>query len=212
MKRGISTNLDVSTCADALKQNGIDFVFRYYSQTTSQPQKRLTSAEAEALSAAGLTIGVVYEDNPISTSYFSSSRGYQDGVNAFSAALALHQPTGSAIYFAVDYDAPLIDISGSILDYFNGVNRGITGASQGGPAYLMGVYGSGATCNFIKAQCPFVSFSWLAASAAWIGSGSYNEWDVNQTLADSPLCGLNADEYEENQAQDNFGGFTLGYV
>jgi hypothetical protein len=147
------------------------------------------------LSDAGLTIGVAYEDNSTSTSYFSSSRGFQDGVNAFGAALALHQPTRSAIYFAVDYDASLIDISGSILDYFNGVNRGITGASQGGPTYAIGVYGSGATCNLIKTQCAFVSFSWLAESTGWLGSGSYAGWDLNQAVANSALCGLNADQY-----------------
>ena len=212
MKRGISTNRNVATQAACLKQQGVDFVFRYYSLTTHQPEKRLTQAEAEALAAAGLEIGVVYEDAPTSLSYFSGGRGHRDGVNACKAALSLHQPPGSAIYFTVDYDAALADISGSILDYFRGVDQGMKDAGGGNSAYIAGVYGSGAACDFMKAQCPFVKYSWLAESKGWLGSRTYAAWDVNQATAASDLCGFPADGYEENQAQDDFGGFVLGYT
>lgn len=212
MKRGISTNRNVTNHASCLKQLGIDFAFRYYSQTTQQPEKRLTQAEAEALSAAGVQIGVVYEDAPTSLSYFSGTRGHQDAVNAYNAALSLHQLPGSAIYFAIDYDAALADISGSIFDYFKGVDQGMRDASGGNSTYLIGVYGSGAACDFIKTQCPFVRYSWLAESTGWLGSKTYAAWDVNQAIATTDLCGFSADEYEENQALDNFGGFILGYV
>jgi Domain of unknown function (DUF1906) len=209
MKRGISTNRNLSESTNALNENDVDFVFRYYSQTTHQPQKRLTRAEAEALSSAGLVIGVVYEDNPTAASYFSNTRGHQDAVNAYNAALALHQPVGSAIYFAVDFDASLSDISGSILDYFNGVRRGFSDAAQGDPNYTIGVYGSGATCNFLKSQCSFVKYGWLAESTGWRGSQNYAKWDVKQSIARNSLGGLQSEEYEENDAQDDFGGFTL---
>src|ERR1017187_8972592 len=191
MKRGISTNRNVTNQASCLKQLGIDFAFRYYSQTTQQPEKRLTQAEAEALSAAGVQIGVVYEDAPTSLSYFSGTRGHQDAVNAYNAALSLHQLPGSAIYFAIDYDAALADISGSIFDYFKGVDQGMRDASGGNSTYLIGIYGSGAACDFNK---------------------TYAAWDLNQAIATTDLCGFSADEYEENQALDNFGGFILGYV
>ena len=105
MAQGISTNLNVGGQASCLQQAGIGFVFRYYSLTTQQAQKRLTKAEADLLSAAGLQIGVVYEDKPDVVEYFSNARGQQDGRNAFRYASQLPQPTGSAIYFAVDYDA-----------------------------------------------------------------------------------------------------------
>ena len=48
MRRGLSTNRNVTSKAACLKQSGIDFIFRYYSRTTLQPEKRLTLAEAEA--------------------------------------------------------------------------------------------------------------------------------------------------------------------
>jgi hypothetical protein len=212
MKRGISTNRNVMSQASCLKQSGIDFVFRYFSQTTHQPEKRLTQSEAEALSAAAIQIGVVYEDAPTSVSYFSRTRGHQDGVNAYNAALNLHQPVGSAIYFAVDYDASLADISGSVFDYFNGVNQGMKDAGTGQSNYAIGVYGSGAVCDFMKTQCQFVKYSWLAESSDWLGTKTYGAWDVNQARGTAELCGFTADQYEENQAQDDFGGFVLAYV
>lgn len=91
MRRGISTNLNVTSQTACLKALGIDFVFRYHSTTTAQPQKRLTGNEAEVISAAGLQIGVVYEDDTTSASYFSQSRGHQDGVNAYLAHSTLRQ-------------------------------------------------------------------------------------------------------------------------
>jgi hypothetical protein len=212
MKRGISTNRNTTNQASDLKQSGIDFVFRYFSQTTHQPEKRLTKAEAEALSAVAIQIGAIYEDGPTSLSYFSKTRGHQDGVNAYNAALNLHQPVGSAIYFAVDYDATLADISGSLFDYFNGVNQGMKDAGTGQSNYTIGVYGSGAVCDFMKTQCPFVKYSWLAESSGWLGSRTYGAWDVKQASAAAELCGFSADEYEENQAQDDFGGYVLAYV
>jgi hypothetical protein len=125
LKNGISTNQNVTDSATCLKQAGIDFVFRYYSTTTTQPAKRLTQAEANAILGAGLMLGVVYEDMPTDATYFSNARGHQDATNAFSTAVAMGRPAGSAIYFTVDYDASSPDISGPILDYFNGVNQGM---------------------------------------------------------------------------------------
>lgn len=211
MKNGISTNLDVTSSAACLKQAGLDFVFRYYSTTTTQPQKRLTQSEANAMIAAGLTLGIVYEDAPNEVTYFSSDRGHQDAMNAFNTAIAMGQPSGSAIYFTVDYDAPPEDISGPILDYFNGVNQGMLDASAGGAInFTVGVYGSGAVCDFIKGQSRLAKYSWLTESTGWRGTKTYAAWDVNQAVPTADICGFTADPqtYDENQAQDDFGGFA----
>ena len=212
MRRGISTNQFVTNQTGCLKSLGIDFVFRYYSTTTTQRQKRLTRSEAEAISAAGIQIGVVYEDNPTSPAYFSQSRGHQDGVNAYHTARNLLQPAASCIYFAVDYDAAPAEIAGRILDYFNGVNQGMKDAGGGVNNYAIGVYGSGAVCDFIKTHCAPVTFSWLAESQKWLRSKTYTGWNVDQALATSPLCGFTAGQYEENAAKGNFGGFVLSYA
>src|SRR5438045_976761 len=77
-----------------LQEESISFVGRYYSRTTQISGKKLTAAEAELLSAAGLTIVAVYEDGPTSYSYFSASRGTADADGAVQQAEAVGQPEG----------------------------------------------------------------------------------------------------------------------
>jgi hypothetical protein len=211
LKNGISTNRDVTGSAVCLKQAGFDFVFRYYSTTTTQPEKRLTLAEANAILAAGLMLGIVYEDGPTSVEYFLSARGLQDAANAFNIAISMGQPAGSAIYFTVDYDAPAEDISGPIFDYFNNVSQGLQNASAGGAiTFAIGVYGSGYTCDYMKGQAGIAKYSWLSESTGWGGSKAYSGWDVNQAVPTADICGFTANPqtYDENQALDDFGGIA----
>jgi hypothetical protein len=202
MRSGISTNRNLTSQAACLRTAGIDFAFRYYSQTTHQPEKRITRAEAEALSAAGLHLGAVYEDGPTEVSYFTEARGRQDMANAIRFATDLGQPSGSAIYFTVDYDASAADTSGAVLAYFNAIGDSPS-------PYSIGVYGSGAVCDFIKQQCPFVKYSWLAESHGWRGSKTYTGWAVQQATSSVALCSLVAGGYEDNQAHDDFGAFVI---
>ncbi len=202
--KGISTNRNLSALAAALSACGIEFAFRYYSRTTHQPQKRLTAAEAAALGAAGIQVAVVYEDAPLSAAYFTEARGKLDGASAVAEAAALGQPQGSAIYFAVDYDALPHDISGAVCEYFAGVNE-----AMAGKGYAIGVYGSGAVCQYLKANCPFVQYTWLAESRGWSGTKAYTAWNVIQTVSPGPLAGLGQDDYELCEARSPFGAFIL---
>ena len=52
MKNGIDTNRQTGAAAACLRQNGIDFVFRYCSPSTHNPNKNLTANEAFPLGAA----------------------------------------------------------------------------------------------------------------------------------------------------------------
>lgn len=206
----------MQTGADAacLASNGITFVFRYYSATTTHPAKRLTLAEAQALVTAGIQIGVVYEDGPTSVSYFTNGRGTQDGGRAWQYAQQIGQPVGSAIYFAVDYDAKPADLA-AIASYFQGVQFGLDTASGGVSSYSIGVYGSGLVCQTIKQDQNLAKYSWMAESPKWQGTDTYAGWDVMQARATSPLCsfaGPTPDEdaeYEECQSAGDFGGFTV---
>jgi len=107
----------------------------------TSPEKRLTRTEAEALCAAGLQLGAVYEDGRTDVSYFTEARGRQDMASAIRFATDLGQPPGSAIYFTVDYDAPSVDTSGPVLAYFKAIGDSPS-------PYTIGVYGSGAVCDF----------------------------------------------------------------
>jgi len=204
LKQGISTNKNMSTYLACLKTNGIDFIFRYYSTTTKQPEKRLTISEAKAISAAGVEIVTVYEDGPTTLSYFSKNRGQKDGKNAHQYARAIGQPSGSAIYFAIDYDASKSDISSNIYEYFLGVDEGMRDASGGSSIYTIGVYASGAACSWLKSRCPFIKYTWLAESTAWLESKNYTEWAVKQFVSKRSFCNLNKDQYEECTAQGDF--------
>lgn len=196
-----------------LRQAGIEFIARYYSATTLQPEKRLTLSEAQAISAAGMTIVIVYEDGPTQVGYFSTSRGHRDGINAYHAAAEMLQPSGSAIYFAVDYDALPSDIARSISDYFRGVAQGFADAAQGAtPIYSVGVYGSGACCAWIKEHLEIAKYSWLAESTGWNGSREYSDWNIKQSIATGSLCGFTGGvggAYENNESQNEIGDFKV---
>ena len=69
---------------------------------------------------------------------------------AYQQARAVGQPNGSAIYFAVDYNAPERDIVGAVQQYFRGVRAALAAAGGGSPPYRVGVYGSGAVCTYMK--------------------------------------------------------------
>src|SRR5262245_9587278 len=146
MTKGISTDLNVSGIASCLKNRGIDFVFRYYSASA---WKRMERPEALAIAAAGLKLGVVYEDGPRenqANGYFTAERGTRHGTDAYAfASDVIHQPAGSAIYFAIDHDyTDQVNLSG-VIAYFGAVRKAIEDQSGGShqPDYKLGVYGSG---------------------------------------------------------------------
>jgi len=211
--KSISTNRRTTEHVACLHLAGIDFVARYYSTTTHQPEKVLTRSEAQAISAAGMAIVTVYEDLPTQVGYFSTSRGRRDGVNAYHTAVDLGQPRGSGIYFAVDYDANQSDIANAISDYFRGVRQGFADAAQGvTPLYSIGVYGSGACCDWIKAHLGIASYAWLAESSGWQGSRTYTDWNIKQSIAATGLCGFTAGvdgSYESNISQNEIGAFGV---
>jgi hypothetical protein len=186
MSQGISTNRRLTGKAQCLRTQGQSFVCRYFSRTTHQPEKRLLKAEADALIAAGLQIVTVYEDGPTNATYFSKQRGHDDAVGAHGFAQEIGQPAGSAIYFAVDYDATVMATEGLITDYFRGVLEGLSSAGGGTPQYAVGVYGSGRVCGRIKEQLGLVKYSWLAESTGWAGSDAYTTWDLRQSVATRP--------------------------
>jgi len=167
MATGLSTDRNCTSQAQCLKQSALDFMARYYSRGSNR--KNLTFAEAQALSAAGLSIVAVYENRANKPGYFSFAVGHNDGVDAYHCATqTIHQPGNSAIYFAVDYDATPEAIAGSIKDYMYGVAKGFNDASNGNPIFSIGVYGSGCVCNWFLTNTSFVKYAWLAESTGWL--------------------------------------------
>jgi hypothetical protein len=88
----------------ALKAFGVDTVFRYYDHIDETlPEKTLLAAESDAIIAAGLKIGVVFQhhnDDP--AKFLDPESGTRDAERALMLADDNRQPYGSAIYFGVD--------------------------------------------------------------------------------------------------------------
>lgn len=135
---------------------------------------------------------LVYEDGPTTSDYFSFGRGQADGTRAAQQASLIGAPAGIVLYFAVDYDASMSDISGVVTQYFNGIVDALKSSeAANGTSYTAGVYGSGATCNVITAA-GLAKCGWLAQSRGWSGHDTYSGWSIRQGMP-AVIVGLSVD-------------------
>ena len=198
----INTGVDSSdvitpSAAHCLVQLGFTFVARYYRSHKSK-LSHLTREEALAISTAGLNIVAVFEYAGTKASYFTAAQAAMDVKDALEQIAEVGQPIGSAVYFAVDYNATMEDIEGPVTAYFRAVNAALR------PKYLPGVYGSGATCAAMLAE-GLADFAWLAQSVGFLGTPGFTSWSIKQGLPHK-FCGLDTDP---DDAHGLFGAFTI---
>ncbi|WP_068081497.1 DUF1906 domain-containing protein [Polycladidibacter stylochi] len=201
---GLDTAQNTSAYALAIAQAGFRSVGRYYSKSS---WKVLTRQEALDLSTAGLKIFVVYQDSNNSPSSFSYEAGQSAATTALTLAHGVGQPQGSAIYFAVDYDASQSDYDNYIKPYLEGVNATF---ETGGNPYSTGIYGSGLICNNALND-ELVQFSWLSQSTKFQGYDAfYNslKWNLAQQSAKN-LNGLEYDPDLINTRNGYYGAFSV---
>lgn len=198
--QGIDLPIDASDVLGELQGSGLAFVARYYRDPESS-WPALSPSEARRLSALGLKIVAVWEPHVPRPAHFSYSSGYTDAVAAYDQARAVGQPAGSAIYFAVDFDARRLT---PIEQYFIGVNAGLAAASGGREGYEVGVYGSGAVCQAVK-QAGLARYSWLSNAPGWAGALSYDDWNIRQG---DRLANLSFNQ-DSDKARSRYGGFRL---
>ena len=129
-----------------IKTVGYSGVMRYLSH---DPSKDLSKAEAAALHAAGLDIGLVWETTANRASQ-GFAAGATDATSAETQAAALGYPTTAVLFYAVDYDAA----PAAVAPYFAGV------ASKA--RHPVGVYGSARVVEGTN-----VPYKWQAT--AWSG-------------------------------------------
>jgi len=196
---GIDLAMDTSNLGEELRSSRIDFVARYYREPTSSLPP-LSSQEARKLDSLGLKIVAVWEQNSPDPENMSYSSGYDHAVSAYKQAKAIGQPAGSAIYFAVDYNAHELEPP---RQYFLGIAAGLAAASGGRTEYKVGVYGSGAVCNEIK-RAGLARYSWLTKATSWDGSLDYNDWNIRQGQA-LPFSFDN----DSDEVRCDYGGFRL---
>jgi hypothetical protein len=201
--QGIDLPTDASNALNEIRDSKLDFVARYYRSPTSR-WPALSASEAQRLSSIGVNIVVVWEWHSHDPAYFSYNSGYADAISAYNQATAIGQTPGSAIYFAVDYNARSGDIAGPVQQYFQGVNAGLAAAAGGRPEYKVGVYGSGAVCDAMK-RAGLAQYTWLTGSTAWAGTLNYDDWNIRQGGHFSVL----SFDHDSNEAKDDYGGFRV---
>jgi hypothetical protein len=197
--------------AEPLASAGVKTIIRYYSRDTSLPAKRLTMAEAAKFACAGLRIGVVHEArHGDRVGSFNRELGFRDGAYARTyASQIIRQPAGSAIYYAVDFDATTDDLRDYVIPYFDGVQRAFA-EGTGEPIYEVGVYGSGASCASVL-DAGLADKAWLAQSKGWAGYQIFNrssQWVLRQ----GPVIAfgeVKCDSDAANPMRPDFGDFVL---
>lgn len=206
----IDVSSDCASKAYALAQAGVETVIRYYARQTRNPEKRLTREEATALCAAGISLAAVHESMSGNRSFaFDYRSGFDDAAYAREYAdVAVGQPAGSAIYFAVDFDATEEQIKAAIIPYFHGVFDAMAAVSAH-PVYAVGVYGSGAVCAAILSLFPTVR-PWLAQSTGWAGHDAFSvssKWYLKQGMP-TEVAELSCDPNEAGEGRD-IGAFRV---
>lgn len=164
-----------ASSAKALAAAGMQFACRYL-VPASYAWKRLTRPEAEAISAAGMVVVSVFE-TAANRPAGGAAAGANDGAAAYKEAVAIGQPPGSAIYFAVDYDARSAD--------YDAIEAYLKAAAQQIGPYKVGVYGSYAVIEAMVARGAAVHFWQTYAWSRGRRSGRANiyQYSNGQTVA-----------------------------
>ena len=150
-----------------LINGGYTFVGRYLG-------RYLTTEEKNRITRGGLYIVSIYEGDPTHIGYFTATQGRTDATNAIAKAQSLGQPSGTPIYFTVDYDASDSDVRGGITTYLQAIKAVF---EERGNPYKLGLYGSGAVLTYFRNT---YTYTWLAGATAWRGSRDYTGWSIKQ--------------------------------
>lgn len=210
----IDTPFNTESSISCLLSQGVRTVIRYYNFSNSRtfPRKRLELAEAQALSARGLQIGVVFQQRQDRAADFSAQQGFEAGRRGHRHAREnIGQPAGSAIYFSVDFDASSTEIRDNIVPYFEGVRRAFDQESGDSPSYHVGAYGSGLTCRTLTER-GLIEFTWLAMSRGFRGTREAfrdREFHLAQRAPATTLCRLGVDFNDPNPDRPDFGTFDV---
>ncbi|MEQ8964645.1 MAG: DUF1906 domain-containing protein [Azospirillaceae bacterium] len=210
----IDTPWNTAAKAGALAAAGVTTVMRYYNFANSRalPEKCLTLVEAEALSAAGIAIGVVFQQRQNVIDDFDRAKGRRAGRRAFALAHdEIGQPDGAAIYFGVDFDASEAEVDDRIAPYFEGVAEAMREEAAGEPPYRIGVYGSGLVGRLLGER-GLADLVWLGMARGFretrqaLDEGRY---DLEQVPPATTLLGLGVDHNNAHPDGRDFGAFTV---
>jgi hypothetical protein len=140
MAKGFDTSTPLTApAAVVFAADGYGFVGRYLAPDGAW--KRLTADEARVITEAGLYIVSLFERGS-SRAAEGAAAGAEDGRLALQLAREVGQPAGSAIYFAVDYDAQPADYA-AVEAYMRAADAELTG-------YELDAYGNYAVIQVLR--------------------------------------------------------------
>ena len=168
----------------------ISFVVRYYSWS---PGKNLSRSEADRLAAMGIRCAAVWE------AHAKDANGVANGKlharNAFKQARACGQPSGTPIYFAVDFEPSAAELAG-VQHYFEGIRDELNAIQQDpkrnptGLRYAIGVYGNRSGLDVCKRQ-GIATWFWQSCSKLTANGTNQFRWpgvNLQQDLCEKPVC------------------------
>lgn len=214
MTQIFDTNVPVTRKVVQLKQLGIVSVIRYINPLSLGSEKTVTPAEARAMTAAGIRLGLVCEgwggaSNAGIGATINEGTGERDARVCRQYAPNIGAPQNACIYFAVDVDASAADIQHYIIPYFRSVRRVLFDGARPEPIYRVGIYACGMACDVVK-QAGLADLTWLSNAMGWNGSRAYKaglEWSLLQHLPQN-ILGLDTDPDDANPAKPDWGDFV----
>lgn len=149
----VITNENVSV----LVNNGYRYIGRYLTG-----RYKLTQQEIAILAQNNIRIFPIFQRSgegisATNVGYFTSSQAVADAKDAIQAALRLGIPSGTIIYFAVDYDAYDAQVTNVLIPFFRTLSSAFRNINYAG--YKIGIYGPRNVCTRISsAGYAFTSF------------------------------------------------------
>ena len=159
---------------DYLKSNGYTVVGRYLTGSS----KGLKDDEPKRILDNGLSFFPIFQETLYTdtVSKYNYNLGVSDANKAVNRAMELGIPSGTIIYFAIDFDPIDSEISSYVIPYFNGINSAIG-------QYKAGIYGTRNACTKVMgagyAETCFVS----DMSTGYSGNMGFkipNNWNLDQ--------------------------------
>jgi hypothetical protein len=207
MTKVIDTNHNTARKLAALRALGVETIIRYDNRLSPHGEKQVKPDEARAIADAGMRLAIVYEGAGDKISQFSEAIGYLDAKYSRQRAPERGQPNGSAVYFAVDFDATAGQIESRIIPYFRGVKRAFE--EEGGVDLRVGVYGSGLVCRMVK-EAELADLIWISCSMGWAESRAYlaaGDYTLRQHTPKT-IAGLDTDPNDISPDVTDIGDFV----
>lgn len=146
-------------------------------------EKYITADEIANLRDAGLALVPIFQRFNDSSDDMTYDNGRLHGIEAVSRANVLGLPSGTIIYFTVDYDPTGDAITGPVFRYFRAVKDIMSATSASG--FKVGVYGTRNVCQKLLDE-QLVTAAYVAGmSTEYAGNMGFpmpQEWRYNQIV------------------------------